>query len=285
MSPDTQRPDILVINLDRSPDRLAFQEAQFRLLGLAFTRVPAFDGAALSEEVYQRYAHRWQRPISRSEVGCLLSHHACWRHVVATGRNALILEDDIVLAPELVAFMDRAGAIRGATAVNLETQRTLRFLSPEPLVVEGFDGWRLFELLNATAGADAYLVTPRSAARLAAGLEKRAAIADAYLWSMPHIRRLQLDPGIAVSLDILRLHYGVPVEHVRGTTIKRPRLGHLRSVMQVFRHPLIRVRRVAGQVGLAVAKLRLRGKAVRRLVPPSPTVFASYEAMKGVRHG
>ena len=44
---DGQGPLWLVINLDRSPDRLVAMGASLGRLGISFTRVPAVDGRAL----------------------------------------------------------------------------------------------------------------------------------------------------------------------------------------------------------------------------------------------
>jgi glycosyl transferase, family 25 len=277
--------DILVINLDRSPERLHFQEEQFRRLGLTFVRIPGFDGALLADETYQRYAYKWERPIGRSEVGCLLSHHACWQHVITADRNTLILEDDVIIAKEIGAFLEKTEAIGGATAINLETRKKPRFLSLDPVRIESLEEWQLFELMSSTSGAGAYLLTPEGASQLTARIEKEAAPADAYLWSGSKIRRLQLDPGIAVGFDILKYRYGLSVRGPSQSSIARPTHSHFQSMVQLFRYPLFRARRIAGQISLAATKLDLRGTAVRREVALSPSILASYELNKDSRFG
>jgi glycosyl transferase, family 25 len=87
---------VLIINLDRSPDRLSFQRSQALRLGLRFERIPAADGVRLLQADFELYAYQWLRPLSRTEVGCLLSHAACWGRVVELKRNAIVLEDDVV---------------------------------------------------------------------------------------------------------------------------------------------------------------------------------------------
>jgi glycosyl transferase family 25 len=280
-------PDIILINLDRSPERLAFQTRQFERLGLAFERITAVDGAALSNEAYRRSAFLWERPLSRSEVGCLLSHIACWKRVAASGHNTLIVEDDVVLAPEIVAVLAGAGALSGPVAVNLEARKGLRYLSGAPVTLPGLSGCTAFDLMLGTAGSGAYILTPDAAARLLAESDRRGPIADIYIWTSPSIRQLQLDPGLALPIDKLRGRFGKHIEKSTpgATTITKPRLNIVMSVLQLFRHPRLRLRRAAGQFRLAAAKLRLSGHAVRRAVSPLPSIHTSYQAMKGVRNG
>lgn len=278
--------DVFVINLDRSPERFRLQARQAERLGIAIERIGGVEGEALAEKTYRRYAARWQRPLSRSEVGCLLGHHACWERVVAAGRNALILEDDAVLAPGIAAFLAEADVIDGPSLVNLETRGERRFLSRRPVMTLAGTQTRLYTLHMAVAGGTAYLVTPEAAARLMAALDRRAAPADAFLWNAPGIRRLQAEPALGVALDILARHYGAePVHAAARSTIRRPALSHLRSVAALFRHPVLRARRVRGQVGVGLGKALMALKTSKRAVLPSTSIFASYEAMKGTSDG
>src|SRR5271165_629224 len=94
---------IFVINLDRSPDRLAAIAERLSELSLAFERVPAIAGATLSERdaraaVSKRF---WRHPPSRGEIGCYLSHIKALRAVLASGaEQAIILEDDAAFTDE-----------------------------------------------------------------------------------------------------------------------------------------------------------------------------------------
>lgn len=66
--------------------------------------ITAVDGCTLSEDAinasfledvaYKRYG----RPVKRSEIGCVLSHYACFQKLVDSNENeAFIMEDDILL--------------------------------------------------------------------------------------------------------------------------------------------------------------------------------------------
>ena len=77
-------PEILLINLDRSVDRL----------GLPFVRQRGSTPQDIDDRRYRELAWRRQRPMSRAEVACLLSHARAWRHVADSGRPALAVPDD-----------------------------------------------------------------------------------------------------------------------------------------------------------------------------------------------
>ena len=106
---------VYLINLDRSPERLANVSARLTALGLAFERVPAVDGMTLSEAEFARQTreNRYYKPLRRGEVGCYLSHLEAMRRFVATGREyALILEDDVVLPDRLPCLLNDAIGLR-----------------------------------------------------------------------------------------------------------------------------------------------------------------------------
>lgn len=88
-----------VINLDRSPSRLASVTAELGRAGVAFTRFAATDGALADRGGAE--VSPWGRHFATdSMLGCALSHVRLWRHVRDAGLPAaLIMEDDVLLAP------------------------------------------------------------------------------------------------------------------------------------------------------------------------------------------
>lgn len=97
---------VFVINLDRSTDRLALVDAQLRQAGVPFTRFPAVDGSRVDRDSPD--VARWARRFATdSMLGCALSHVYLWRHVQAAGvPAALIMEDDVQLAPDFLARLE-----------------------------------------------------------------------------------------------------------------------------------------------------------------------------------
>lgn len=90
-----------VINLASEVDRRAFMAKQLKAAGMSFEIFDAVNGKALtSEEVAAAYDDAGarviqQRPLSRGEIGCALSHVSVYREVISRRLSAaLILEDD-----------------------------------------------------------------------------------------------------------------------------------------------------------------------------------------------
>ena len=97
-----------LINLDRSPERLAAVSTRLTELRLPFERVAAVDGMRLSQEEFdeQTRENRYYKPLRRGEVGCHLSHLEAMRRFVQSGRGyALILEDDAILPDSLPSLL------------------------------------------------------------------------------------------------------------------------------------------------------------------------------------
>jgi glycosyl transferase, family 25 len=109
-----------VINLPRRPDRRAWLASSLPSdLSVTFTSDWSghFDGHKLSRDDLQRAGYKlfpwqiqsenswWNRPLKYGEIGCTLSHLACWRHAAEAGDEpyVLILEDDAVLR---ASFLD-----------------------------------------------------------------------------------------------------------------------------------------------------------------------------------
>jgi glycosyl transferase family 25 len=96
---------IFVINLERSPDRLAHAAAELARQDLPFHRVPAVDGSLLSDaeiaSVHDatRTAATYHVPMQRGEIACFLSHRHAWQSFLeeTSAPFAVVLEDDFEL--------------------------------------------------------------------------------------------------------------------------------------------------------------------------------------------
>src|SRR5262249_8648793 len=105
------RMNCFVINLDRSPNRLALVREQLTSLGLAWERVPAVDGSTLSlpdHGVVDEKAFKWRHHalLRRGEIGCYLSHRiAINRFLASPAAAGVILEDDVQLSADFAAAL------------------------------------------------------------------------------------------------------------------------------------------------------------------------------------
>lgn len=103
---------VFVINLDKDTARLAACGAMLDAAGIAWERVPAVNGRALSaDELAAAYdpkanAARAKYPLVAPEIGCYLSHLRAWQAIVdADLPMAVVLEDDFSLTGDLGAVI------------------------------------------------------------------------------------------------------------------------------------------------------------------------------------
>uniref|UniRef100_UPI00358E79BF procollagen galactosyltransferase 1-like n=1 Tax=Myxine glutinosa TaxID=7769 RepID=UPI00358E79BF len=97
--------EIFVINLIRRPDRRRYMLHALQEQSISCKLVDAVDGATLNKStmdtlgisMLQSYEDPYSdRPITKGEVGCFLSHYKVWQEVVSRGLQfVLVLEDDV----------------------------------------------------------------------------------------------------------------------------------------------------------------------------------------------
>ena len=101
---------VFVINLDRRRDRWDAISAHLDRLGIEATRIAAVDGRLIrQQDIWERETNDnvVERVLTPPEEGCLLSHCKAMSAFLGTkARAALILEDDICLAPDLSGVLE-----------------------------------------------------------------------------------------------------------------------------------------------------------------------------------
>ncbi len=115
---------IFCLNLKRSPNRRRHMVSQAELLGLDITFVDAIDGQNLKDETIFEYNSDWRRklghPLKINEIGCSLSHKKALNTFLESEHDfAIILEDDVTLAPNLLTVFDACKKIPGWDVLNL----------------------------------------------------------------------------------------------------------------------------------------------------------------------
>lgn len=156
---------VYLINLDRATARLAVMTERLAAVPLAFERVPAVDGRALTFPIREfselSYKVLHGRRTMPAEVGCYLSHIDCARRLLASPHShALILEDDASFPADfteaLAAALERADGwdILRLSTVSSGTKVAYRALTPRR---------SLAVALMREKGAGAYVINRRAA--------------------------------------------------------------------------------------------------------------------------
>ena len=192
---------VLLINLDRSKDRLNFQKNQLEKLQIPMHRLAAVECSDFTVSEYEMLANKWQRKLRRAEVGCFLSHKNAWQHVLNTNKPWLILEDDALLSKQVPDIRKVLGhEYSEKDYVNLETRYRRKWLGKKSIdLIPDYQLRRLYQDRN---GSAAYVLYPSGARKLLDRAEKFGpALADAFLSQSYELDAWQIYPAAAIQMD------------------------------------------------------------------------------------
>jgi glycosyl transferase family 25 len=211
---------IVFINLDRAAERRRFMEAQGERLHLGFERMAAVEASGISDATAAEIGRSWERPLTKPELGCFLSHQALWRQIAAGTAPLLVLEDDVMLSPRLGNLLEQVADLSGIELINLENFARRRFLTGErrPLI----DGLALLGVARDKSGSAAYLLWPEGARKLLRRAERGAAPVDAFLHGLKALASFQVEPALAMQVHLLEQRR-IPVPIPTATSIQVPR--------------------------------------------------------------
>ncbi|MBN9547809.1 MAG: glycosyltransferase family 25 protein [Alphaproteobacteria bacterium] len=183
----------LVINLDRSTDRLAHVTAEFERAGVAFERMAAVDAQALPDLGSMPVR---KRPVSQTrltdgEIACLLSHRACWSAIAAGDDSYVaIFEDDVMLSEKTGPLLADLGWIPAdADIIKLETFLHRTIVGVKQVAAgHGFSASRLYDVHMGSAG---YIVSKKAAGALLGATQEICLPVDHVLFNS----KLETSPG------------------------------------------------------------------------------------------
>jgi glycosyl transferase, family 25 len=261
--------NIYIINLANAHERAVFQEKQFSRLGLIFERVNAVCIDDVGDEYYGRVAFDWERPLSRAEVSCYLSHKSLWQRVINENEPALILEDDAYVCDDFPQLLNDM-SVMPVNYINLETRGRKKVVSKN--IEYDVCGYKFRHLYYGGTGAAAYLLWPEGARRLLA-IEKRSgfALADAQICRTRMGGALQVDCAAAIQLDCCD-RYQIDAPHRTASALAKTRFDSeaVSRAKYVFKG-----RRLVAQLRLGFIQLRaVLGMAVRKEILPNPSKFS-----------
>lgn len=208
MTPTERRLPVFYVNLASRPDRRAFMEDQFARLGIEAERFEAVRSDEVPDDIVrERPGSPRVRPLAPGDLACGLSHQGIWRLMVDRGLPAaLILEDDALMSPALLDFLDPDLLHHyGCDLLKLETRRDNVLLGPPRGKVGSAT---LQELQSSHRGGAAYIISRDAAARSLASRVVNDEYVDRFLFGKrgPHLLRstiLQAVPSPVVQLDHL----------------------------------------------------------------------------------
>jgi glycosyl transferase family 25 len=160
---------VLLINLDRRPDRLAGMSAQLSKMNVSYTRLDAVDGTACTKGELDILPKNGPiGNLSTSTRACTASHLKAMRTLLSGKSNhALIPEDDVEILPALKNMVADDGWLRSkADIVKLEKFSSRR---PSKLLLcpaLGFspDGKGVFRsMYSRHSGSAGYVISRRGA--------------------------------------------------------------------------------------------------------------------------
>ncbi|WP_185985239.1 glycosyltransferase family 25 protein [Aureimonas mangrovi] len=201
-----------LINLDRSQDRLKRIRGEAERAGVELVRVPAVDGrtvpaaerALLDEPGFLR--DHGKRPLP-GEYGCYASHlKALEMFLQSSDEFGLILEDDVVLSPDLSQTLSALETVGGWDVLKLVHHRRAMHLTERSLP----NGLRVGRAAFGPSGsAAAYLVRREIVPRLLRSLTPMRLPYDVALereWALGvRLRHVHPDPiGLAGTRSLTR---------------------------------------------------------------------------------
>jgi glycosyl transferase family 25 len=250
-----------LINLDRAPQRLEWMTAQFAKIGAPFDRIEAIDGRLLGKEQIERHS----TTRTPSEVGCFLSHRACWRRIAdGDDEYAAVFEDDMHLNREIAHFLRSTEWIPpGVDIVKLEATGTKRYKADGTNIGAPF---RLVEIGLICNGSGAYVISRALAARLA-NLDHFILPVDVYLFSSENRSRgfvaYETVPATAIQDSILNGSQGLLPSMIDGerTYPTRRKLSASQKVLRELLRPLRQVPKALDKIRRIRSSFTIRFQA------------------------
>ena len=252
---------IFVINLPSAIERLQFQKKQLSKLDLDYEILEATSIDDISDEIYVKHRHDWQRPLRNTEVACYFSHRSAWQKIIDNNMSALILEDDALLSkhtPELLNAIDKHSH---AELIQLEVRRRKKIIKKQGSEITPI--YALYRLYQDRTGAAGYVLWPSAARKLLAHESLHGiGLADAHIASCYSIKSYQVEPAAIIQLDQCD-------DHDVGNLHKKNLSESTVSKAKNPKGPLFFwMKRIAAQfrIGIHVAKIFSTTSSSRRLI-------------------
>lgn len=254
---------ILLINLDRSKDRLEEQNIQFKRLGLTFERLSAVSIHDFSEADYKKMAFGAQRPMKQSELACFLSHKKAWEYVLKLKEPCVILEDDAVLVKDFNKILDDVTGLTQVDYINLEVHGRKKLVAKEARYSIVNDSYKLLKIFMDRSGTGGYILYPSGAKVLLEFMKRRnIGLSDEFIHSCYELNAFQIEPAALLQSDKCEM-YGVDTDIDKGSIIGQVK-NSVNFELSKFQKISFRFRRILGQIILGIRYLQYTPQGVKR---------------------
>ena len=203
---------ILVISLQRSPERREKVTQELSKTNLNWSFIDAVDGKLLTSEPKEYDPEKVKRllgfELTRNELGCYLSHMKAWRECINKNQPTLIFEDDFILLPHFMRSLDLLlNQYQNWSLVRLQALAEI-----DHTLIGQFDDLSIVQNHGDPLGATAYVIKPNTARVL---LEQSKSIYE----PLDHFLEHQKKHGV----QILALNpYPVDISRAESTIADRP---------------------------------------------------------------
>lgn len=160
---------IYVITLKKSTERRQIMTERLERLGLEFSFIDAVVGKNIHDVEKNRLCSQKRQeflssPLSDGALGCLMSHRAIWQKMQEVRiDSALILEDDAIIAPEILDVLPRLEKLRGHfDLISLYDMKGLPLID----IAQISDSHRLSTTRYNNIGAVSYVISQKAAKHL-----------------------------------------------------------------------------------------------------------------------
>lgn len=165
---------VFVINLDRDRERLTRMIAEGERVGLSFERFAAVDGKRLEADLRDQFYdgdELYEPAFTPGEIGVYASHLRIHRLLESRdGECALVLEDDVRLADDLVPTIEAAMKAAGDWDIIRLSNATKSVFRP---VADIGGGRELVQYWTVPNGTGAYLISRTGAIKFASAYDRR----------------------------------------------------------------------------------------------------------------
>jgi glycosyl transferase family 25 len=233
---------VIVINLDKATERMAFQKKQLDTLGIKFSRLSA--NATDLQDNFEEYQCSWERPLSKSEVSVFFNHKKIWDEIISTNEPFVILEDDAYVAEDTVDILNEIKELKNIDYLNLESRgKNQRKLVAREATYK-FTQVSLYRLFQGRSGAAGYVLWPSGACKLITQFEQgKIGLVDKFINANYHLIAYQCEPAPIIQLDMCQ-HYSLQPPLKTQSSIN----ANVRSSKSSIKFWIDKVSRIKGQL-------------------------------------